>query len=58
MVHFSFRVRELSKQEAKVVDVDDSYLWQKQQQLKESRVALETDVGLTESTSIWLGNYR
>ena len=30
----SLRVRELNKQEAKVVDVDVGYLWQKQQQLK------------------------
>ena len=32
----SLRVRELTKQGAKVVDVDGSYLWQKQQRLKDS----------------------
>lgn len=41
----SSRVRTLSKQGAKVVDVDGSYLWRKQQQLKESGVVVE-NVGL------------
>ena len=41
----SLRVRELSKQGAKIVDVDGSYLWRKQQQLKESGVVVE-NVGL------------
>ena len=38
-------MRTLSKQGAKVVDVDGSYLWRKQQQLKESGVVVE-NVGL------------
>ena len=35
------RIRELSKQGAKVVDVDGSYLWRKQQQLNETSVVTE-----------------
>ena len=41
----SLRVRELTKQGAEVVDVDGSYLWQKQQRLKDSGAVVE-NVGL------------
>ena len=39
------RIRVLSKQGAKVVDVDGSYLWRKQQQLNETGVVTE-DIGV------------
>ena len=57
----SCRVRELSKQGAKIVDVDGSYLWRKQQQLNESGVVAE-NVGLPSPTPGWVtineANYK